>query len=119
MPTYSGEYRLADLTIGVESVQGKRKAMEDAHVCLRDVSGIQPGVNASYFAVYDGHGGTRTSKFAEENMHKTVLADPAFAAGDVEAALRSAFAATDQAFLKIAAANSFPVSFFPPSFCII
>ena len=59
--------------------------------------------------MYDGHGGTRASKFTEETLHKTILTQPAFGTGDVEGALKAAFAATDQAFLKIAAANSYPV----------
>ena len=44
--------------------------MEDAHTCLLEVSEDK---DASFFAVFDGHGGHDVAKVASHNLHKTIV----------------------------------------------
>jgi len=50
--------------------------------------------------VYDGHGGGETSKVVEQALHKNLLEDPQFVAGNYEAGIKSAFATTDSHIIK-------------------
>uniref|UniRef100_A0A3B5QS93 PPM-type phosphatase domain-containing protein n=2 Tax=Xiphophorus TaxID=8082 RepID=A0A3B5QS93_XIPMA len=44
--------------------------MQDAHVLMPDMSSCLSSLSrVSYFAVFDGHGGARASRFAAENLH--------------------------------------------------
>ena len=43
--------------------------MEDAHTCLLELSEDK---EASFFAVFDGHGGHDVAKVASSNLHKTI-----------------------------------------------
>ncbi|XP_034720563.1 integrin-linked kinase-associated serine/threonine phosphatase 2C isoform X2 [Etheostoma cragini] len=58
----------------VAARRGEREEMQDAHVLLpdmRDCLSALPGQvsRVSYFAVFDGHGGARASRFAAEHLH--------------------------------------------------
>lgn len=44
--------------------------MEDAHTCLLELSEDK---DASFFAVFDGHGGHDVAKAASINLHKTIV----------------------------------------------
>ena len=44
--------------------------MEDAHTCLLELSEDK---EASFFAVFDGHGGHDVAKVASSNLHKTIV----------------------------------------------
>uniref|UniRef100_A0A3Q2YRX2 Integrin-linked kinase-associated serine/threonine phosphatase n=1 Tax=Hippocampus comes TaxID=109280 RepID=A0A3Q2YRX2_HIPCM len=79
--------------------------MQDAHVLLPDMSGCLSTLSgASYFAVFDGHGGTRASRFAAEHLHH-ILATK-FPRGDenldklIKKCLVDTFRQTDEDFLK-------------------
>lgn len=51
-------------------MQGWRSAMEDEHVT--DLNFAAAGSNGALFAVFDGHAGTSTSKFAKSQLQKIV-----------------------------------------------
>ncbi|XP_062275350.1 integrin-linked kinase-associated serine/threonine phosphatase 2C [Scomber scombrus] len=58
----------------VAARRGEREEMQDAHVTLPDMSSCVSALPCqascvSYFAVFDGHGGARASRFAAENLH--------------------------------------------------
>ncbi|KAM4589137.1 integrin-linked kinase-associated serine/threonine phosphatase 2C isoform 1-T1 [Fundulus diaphanus] len=58
----------------VAARRGERDEMQDAHVLLPDMSSCLSSLpghvsRISYFAVFDGHGGARASRFAAENLH--------------------------------------------------
>ncbi|XP_063349331.1 integrin-linked kinase-associated serine/threonine phosphatase 2C isoform X1 [Pelmatolapia mariae] len=99
----------------VAARRGEREEMQDAHVLLPDMSGCLstlPGnvSRVSYFAVFDGHGGARASRFAAENLHHTLAKK--FPTGDAENAdklikrcLLDTFKQTDEDFLKKASSQ--------------
>lgn len=59
---------------------GRRKSNEDAHVLLEDIRDVYSGrERLSYYAIYDGHGGSSTSHKCAEVVHKIIMGRPEFA----------------------------------------
>lgn len=88
---------------GCESVQGRRVTMEDTHVMLDDINplfSLQGGVQRAYYGVYDGHGGKNAADMTAELLHKNILTDPEFSAGNIETAIRNGFEKTDKTILQ-------------------
>ncbi|KAM6494231.1 PP2C domain containing protein [Amanita muscaria] len=81
----------------VTEMQGWRISMEDAHAAMLDFDG-EPNSNG-FFAVYDGHGGGRVSKYAGENLHKRLLSEEKYHEKNYDAALKRAFLGTDEDLL--------------------
>uniref|UniRef100_A0A8C9VVW3 Integrin-linked kinase-associated serine/threonine phosphatase n=1 Tax=Scleropages formosus TaxID=113540 RepID=A0A8C9VVW3_SCLFO len=89
--------------------------MQDAHVLLPDLSTCFPTFphqvsRLAYFAVFDGHGGSRASRFAAEHLHHTLALK--FPKGEVEnldklvrKCLVDTFRQTDEDFLKQASSQ--------------
>ncbi|KAM9853600.1 integrin-linked kinase-associated serine/threonine phosphatase 2C isoform 2-T2 [Aulostomus maculatus] len=89
--------------------------MQDAHVLLPDLStclSVLPRQVScvSYFAVFDGHGGARASRFAAEHLHHNLAKK--FPRGETEnldklikKCLLDAFRQTDEDFLKKASSQ--------------
>jgi protein phosphatase 2C family protein 2/3 len=94
------------LAYGLSSMQGWRITMEDSHAAVldlqkTDVSGPTPRKGRlSFFGVYDGHGGEKVAAFSGENVHKILVKQSSFEAGDYGKALQDAFLATDRAILQ-------------------
>ncbi|KAI0044395.1 PP2C-domain-containing protein [Auriscalpium vulgare] len=82
---------------GVSEMQGWRISMEDAHTI--DLQLDQTPDGNSFFAVYDGHGGASTARFAGENVHKRLVKEEAYRAENYEQALKRAFLGTDEDIL--------------------
>ena len=55
----------------------------------------------SFFAVYDGHGGSACADFLRDNLHQFVIRDPSFPWSPKEA-IRNGFAAAEKRFLELA-----------------
>ncbi|XP_033486620.1 integrin-linked kinase-associated serine/threonine phosphatase 2C isoform X2 [Epinephelus lanceolatus] len=99
----------------VAARRGEREEMQDAHVVLPDMSSYLstlPGQvsNVSYFAVFDGHGGARASRFAAEHLHHNLAKK--FPSGETEnvdklikKCLLDTFRQTDEDFLKKASSQ--------------
>ena len=83
---------------GVAERQGRRMYMEDRCAAVGNL-GNNP--SASYFGVYDGHGGAQASEYCIQNVHANLEADGAFAGGDVGQGLKNAFMKTDRDYLKL------------------
>ncbi|EAU85866.2 protein phosphatase 2C Ptc3 [Coprinopsis cinerea okayama7 len=83
---------------GVSEMQGWRITMEDAHATVLDLDEGKEDSNA-FFAVYDGHGGSTVAKFAGANVHKRLVNEESYKAGDYETALKRAFLGTDEDLL--------------------
>ncbi|CEQ42048.1 SPOSA6832_03829, partial [Sporobolomyces salmonicolor] len=82
---------------GADDRQGWRLTMEDAHagiLSLGDESAA--GKKTSFFAVYDGHGGSTVAKFAGDTVHSRLAANEFFKKRDFEAGLKRAFLETDE-----------------------
>ncbi|RUS88689.1 hypothetical protein EGW08_003504 [Elysia chlorotica] len=95
--------------------QGEREDMQDAHVLMDDFLKHVPECHKSItrlalYAVFDGHGGVRASRFASQHLHNNLR--DRFPKGDikqVEKEIRrifvEAFKKTDEDYLKEAARN--------------
>ena len=97
------------IVCGCATAKGGRKYQEDRFVCIRDFNqflpqnskGRQDGVNRSYFAVFDGHGGDRCSEYLKTNLYK-VLAMQQCLIEDPKQAIIDAWETADRNFLKYA-----------------
>ncbi|XP_070561147.1 integrin-linked kinase-associated serine/threonine phosphatase 2C-like isoform X2 [Ptychodera flava] len=95
--------------------KGERDEMQDAHVILDDLTQEFQNLSSAisrvaYYAVFDGHSGSKASKFAAENLHKILIAK--FPKGDVgnrdreiKKCFMETFKKTDDNFLKEATAS--------------
>ncbi|KAH7515656.1 hypothetical protein FEM48_Zijuj10G0049700 [Ziziphus jujuba var. spinosa] len=72
--------------VGVFSLKGKKKFMEDTH-------------KISFFGVYDGHGGKKAAEFVAKNLHNNIL-EMMENCMEKEEAVRAGYLRTDQDFLK-------------------
>lgn len=79
---------------GVSEMQGWRASMEDSHIAVLSLDKNAKNPN-SFFAVYDGHGGSTVAKYAGENVHKRLTADKAYQNAQYQAALKNAFLGVD------------------------
>lgn len=106
------------LQYGVHSIQNTRSEMEDAHQAvigtdqhgsestpeqLRDVA---HGLGRfSYFAVFDGHGGTQAAEFCGERLCKIIANDSSSLTSDPAAALQRAVLKVEEEWIAKARAE--------------
>ncbi|KAL2095855.1 hypothetical protein ACEWY4_008003 [Coilia grayii] len=105
----------ARLKAYVAARRGEREEMQDAHVLLPDMRSVISTLPSqvsrlAYFAVFDGHGGARASRFAAEHLHHNLVAK--FPRGDgenldklIKKCLLDTFRQTDEDFLKKASSQ--------------
>ncbi|XP_053213729.1 serine-rich adhesin for platelets-like [Panonychus citri] len=88
----------------VYAVKNTRRSMEDRHVVIpnllsqfKDKSDDYNHIenHYSYYAIFDGHGGSDAAEFAADNLHKNMVENRFFKAGYIEDSIRMAYAATD------------------------
>ncbi|KAH9285201.1 putative protein phosphatase 2C T23F11.1 [Echinococcus granulosus] len=83
-------WRNSQFSVAASSMQGWRVRMEDAYACFLDLStSDMSSPPTAYFAVFDGHGGNKVSEYAATNLHAKIMAEPAYAKGDLVEAMRS------------------------------
>ncbi|PNY26193.1 Protein phosphatase 2C [Tolypocladium capitatum] len=94
------------LIYGLSAMQGWRISMEDSHTAELDLGNPtadapekHPG-KLSFFGVFDGHGGDKVALFTGENIHKIIMKQDTFKAGDYAQGLKDGFLATDRAILN-------------------
>jgi protein phosphatase 2C family protein 2/3 len=85
------------LYVGSSSMQGWRINMEDAHTHLLRTG--PPEAECSFFAVYDGHGGSAVAEYAGLMLHKRFLERPEYLANDIPSALINCVLAFDAKML--------------------
>ncbi|XP_010520032.1 PREDICTED: probable protein phosphatase 2C 68 [Tarenaya hassleriana] len=66
---------------------------------IEDNSQVEVGEDAVFVGVYDGHGGTQASRFVADHLFNHFIRISGGNSGASEDILRSAFAATEEAFL--------------------
>ena len=71
--------------------------MEDAHTAVLE---FEEDNGASFFGVFDGHGGIAVARYAGANCHKRLASDPEFLSGNYHQALRNTFLGIDQDMLR-------------------
>ncbi|KAG8445401.1 hypothetical protein GDO86_010255 [Hymenochirus boettgeri] len=105
---------LLSLKAHVAERRGEREELQDAHTICDLSQDCQPMPSdlsrLLYFAVFDGHGGTRASHFAAHNLHRNILKKiPRGEKTSVEKSMKKcildAFKQTDEDFLKQAASQ--------------
>ncbi|KAK6637379.1 hypothetical protein RUM44_007795 [Polyplax serrata] len=87
----------SDMMVGSSCMQGWRISMEDAHTHILSLS---EDPQASFFGVYDGHGGAKIAQYAGKHLHKFVVKQPKYTEGKYEKALKQAFLDIDTAMLN-------------------
>ncbi|KAJ3111522.1 Protein phosphatase 2C 2 [Physocladia obscura] len=105
----------ARFRFAASSMQGWRISMEDAHATIlnldhpgqtdsQQINAANQQTNAnhesvdkrfSFFAVYDGHGGSAVAKYSGTHLHNKIVQDPAFVKKDYRAAIKNAFLLID------------------------
>lgn len=81
----------------VSEMQGWRVSMEDAHTTLLNLNDDIPDAPVdSFFAVFDGHGGSAVAKYSGENVFKRLRTDESYSWGNYDKALKRAFMGTDE-----------------------
>ncbi|XVE85175.1 hypothetical protein DITRI_Ditri17bG0070400 [Diplodiscus trichospermus] len=87
------------LGVGVFSVKGNKKFMEDAH---KIVSCLHGNSKKAFFGVYDGHGGKKAAEFVAENLHNNISEMLKKSKGNEgkEEAVKAGYLKTDEDFLK-------------------
>ncbi|KAI9263105.1 phosphatase 2C-domain-containing protein [Phascolomyces articulosus] len=86
----------ARVKYGASSMQGWRINMEDAHTTIPEYK----NTGASFFAVFDGHGGSAVAKYSGAHLHDIVFDSEFYQQGDYREALRSSFLGIDVALRK-------------------
>jgi protein phosphatase 2C family protein 2/3 len=79
--------------VGSSCMQGWRINMEDAHTHILSLPGDQ---DASFFGVFDGHGGEKVAHYAGNHLHKLVIDSHHYREGNIEDAIRFAFLKLDE-----------------------
>ncbi|CAH1776587.1 unnamed protein product [Owenia fusiformis] len=82
--------------VGSSCMQGWRINMEDAHVHLLS---LQQDKDASFFGVFDGHGGPKVAQYAGTHLHKKI-ANHSLYTQNLPEALRLGFLELDEDMLK-------------------
>ncbi|EDR27053.1 protein phosphatase 2C, putative [Entamoeba dispar SAW760] len=82
----SGETKGDFLDCGYTSMQGWRRTMEDAHIVDVEFT-CENGKKASFFGVFDGHGGDQVAEYCSKIYVETLLNTDAFKAGNYQQAL--------------------------------
>uniref|UniRef100_A0A6B2LDJ2 protein-serine/threonine phosphatase n=1 Tax=Arcella intermedia TaxID=1963864 RepID=A0A6B2LDJ2_9EUKA len=88
-----------DISSGSCELQGVRSTMEDTHVCLDYFPPPMGQLSASYYGIYDGHGGFFTSSLLKKILHKTICERQEYKEGQILPALTAAYAETDSTIL--------------------
>jgi len=74
-------------------MQGWRITMEDAHTHILTMADDK---KAAFFAVYDGHGGSKVATYVSRNLHRTILRRPEYKDGRYEDAIVAGYLECDQ-----------------------
>ncbi|KAI8877358.1 PP2C-domain-containing protein [Backusella circina FSU 941] len=81
------------LLYAVSSMQGWRTHMEDAHSTILEYG----ETGASFFGVFDGHGGDAVAKYSGQELYKKILDSPSFTKGRPRDAIRNGYFGIDEA----------------------
>lgn len=80
--------------VGSSCMQGWRVSMEDSHCTILSMSPEDP--EASYYGVFDGHGGSKVAQYSANHLHRYILARPEYAQGQYIQAISEAFLECDR-----------------------
>ncbi|KAG2204210.1 hypothetical protein INT46_004583 [Mucor plumbeus] len=92
--THQGKNK--SLFYGLSAMQGWRLTMEDAHCAELDVD----GTSASFFGVYDGHGGSTVAQYTGQTLHHRVIESAHYKENEYAKALVDAYMKLDVELLQ-------------------
>ncbi|PWZ00392.1 PP2C-domain-containing protein [Testicularia cyperi] len=95
--TITGENDL--VLFAISEMQGWRISMEDAHSAIAEVKDKEGNTRGSFFAVFDGHGGSTVAQYCGETLYNRLTELDDFEKRSYEPALKRAFLDTDEALL--------------------
>jgi len=75
--------------------QGWRISMDDAHTLIPALDGDERSIPRSFFAVYDGHGGSLVARYCSQYLYQTLLTSAQYKNNHFESALVRAYINTD------------------------
>lgn len=78
-------HRNTKLSVGSCFMQGWCNLLMNAHTYLIS---LQEDPTASFFGIYDGHGGDAVAKYASRYLHKYIVQRPEYKRNDIEMALK-------------------------------
>ncbi|KAI8989958.1 phosphatase 2C-like domain-containing protein [Pilobolus umbonatus] len=84
------------LMYGLSAMQGWRLTMEDAHVADLNLD----GTGASFFGVFDGHGGSSVAQCTGQHLHKLVRGSQFFDKAEYAKALMDSYFRMDIALME-------------------
>lgn len=87
----------AAFRVGSSSMQGWRVNMEDSHT---HILSLPDDPSAAFFAVYDGHGGSKIAEYAGKHLHKFITKQEQYQEGNIEEAMKQAFLEIDSVMLE-------------------
>jgi protein phosphatase 2C family protein 2/3 len=87
----------ANYQVGSSSMQGWRSSMEDAHT---HILSLPDDPDAAFFAVYDGHCGSKTSEYASKHLHNLIPNREEYKNGDMGKGIKQAFLEIDRVMLE-------------------
>ncbi|CAO3634017.1 unnamed protein product [Cunninghamella blakesleeana] len=76
---------------GASCMQGWRISMEDDHTTIPEYN----NTGASFFAVFDGHGGLEVAKYSGQHLYKRIMDADAFKENRIKEALKEGFLGID------------------------
>lgn len=82
--------------VGASCMQGWRINMEDAHTQLLSIDNDK---NAAFFAVYDGHGGSKVAEYAGMHLHERIINHASFKENNLTDAIKKGFLGIDEDML--------------------
>ncbi|KAL3266953.1 hypothetical protein HHI36_011103 [Cryptolaemus montrouzieri] len=83
--------------VAASCMQGWRVSMEDSHTVILS---LPDDPDASFFGVFDGHGGGKIAKYASTHLHKYITNRKEYKEGDIAEALRQGFLELDAAMAE-------------------
>jgi len=91
----SSSIQNSKVKVGSSCMQGWRVSMEDAHAHILSLG--PEDKDASFFGVFDGHGGAKVAAHASRHLHRFIVRRPEYKKGDIEEAIREGFLECDRA----------------------
>ena len=76
-----------------------RKTMEDSYTAITKLGN---DINKSFFAIYDGHGGSKASTYCKDNLHSFFLKqlESSSSSSNIEKCIKTTFEQIDKEFLN-------------------
>ncbi|RCH94703.1 Protein phosphatase 2C 2 [Rhizopus stolonifer] len=93
---YTHEGNDKKVMYGVSCMQGWRSNMEDAHSAYTSYA----NTGASFFAVFDGHGGSKVASYSGNQLYKKIMNSPAFYKGKYRETIRNGYYGIDEDLRK-------------------